>query len=45
MWWSSAMGLGPTPTKLIEHVTMSIHMAPDVASQNSQTDIMEDPTI
>ena len=45
MWWSSTMGLRVMPTKLTEHVTMSIHMAPDVASLNNWVDYMEDPTI
>ena len=39
---SSTVGVNPTPTKFIEHITMSIHMAPDVTSWNSLVDIIED---
>ena len=45
MGWSSAGGINPMPTKFIEYITMSIHKASDVASQNSQAGNIEDPTI
>ena len=39
------MGSSPMPTKLTEHITRSMHMAPDVKSLNRWTDTMEDPII
>ena len=40
-----AEGVYPMPTKLIKQVTMSIHMAPDVASWNSWVKNSVDPAI
>ena len=39
------MRSSPTSTKLIEHVTMLIHMAPDAEPLSRQADVMEDPII
>ena len=42
---SSTRGTIPMPTKFIEHVTISMHMAQEVTSWNNQVDNMVDPTI
>ena len=42
---SFAKGTIPMPTKFIEHVTISMHMALEVASWNNQADNMVDPSL
>ena len=44
-WWSPMVGSKPTPTKLSEHVTKLMHMAPDAESLNRWADTMKDPII
>ena len=45
MGQSSAGGTIPMPTKFIKHVTISMHMAPEVTSWNNQAENMVNPTI
>ena len=44
-WQSYTVGSNPIPTKLSEHVTRSMHLAPDAESLNRQVDTMGDPII